>query len=157
MVVQTTKWDSCLEQQKVPLPKIAWKMTSADTRGDLVENSPHRTPPPVPAFEKARLPRLVWLGFWEIKQKTNKQIKRCDNFQVHLNLFNTKALYMNCYSFCPLPHPQCPRCTLITGHFSLKKVKIGSNSWISRLPLWIQRNKDVIADRSSKAGCYGSK
>ena len=85
MVVQTTKWDSRLEQQKVPLPKIAWKRTSVDTRGERenrerVENSPHRTPPPVPAFEKARLPRLVWLGFWEIKQKTNKQIKRCDNF-----------------------------------------------------------------------------
>lgn len=80
LVVQTTKWNLCLEQQKVPLPKIAWKRTSVDTRGDLVENSPHRTPPPVPAYEKARLPRLVWLGFWEIKQKTNKQIKRSDNF-----------------------------------------------------------------------------
>ena len=119
------------------------------------------TPDPTPRFcireGKASKVGLTWLLGNKTKNKQTNKLKGVTIFWVHLNSFNTKALYMSFYSFCPLPHPQCPRFTLITGHLSLKKVKIGSNSWISRLPLWVQRNKDVITDRSSKAGCYGSK
>lgn len=119
LVVQTTKWNLSFEKVKrrlVPLPKMTWKRTRVDTRGAPVKNSPHRTPPPRSYVwvGKASKVGLAWFLGKKKQQQTNKQTKRCDMFQVHLNSFHTKALYMSFYSFCPLPHQQCPRFTLIT-------------------------------------------